>query len=622
MKTTIQPRRAGALATAIACALATNIASAQASGSNTEAIDEIIVTASRVPIPLRQIGTSVSVMDEIEIEARGNFSLTDVLRQMPAIGSSSNGGLGNSTTLRIRGEEGFRTLTNIDGMRLQDPSTPQIGTDYSQLITDGIGRIEVLRGPQGLAFGADAGGVINISTRRAAEGFQANFDGQTGAFGTNQLSGNISGGNEHVDYFLSVTDLESDGFNNRVSDLTMDDDGFENTTFHGRMGVALTDGIRVDLVHRDVDGFNQYDGCGFPRIDDCSNDYELSATRLGIEYNGETMTHMLSYTTTDSDRQNFDAGVPSFGGNGEQDRWEYIGSLTDLPGFNLVFGADQQSDVNNDRSRDNTGVFLEYLSDFSDDLFFTVGVRHDDNDDFGTNTSYRLSGAYLVELGSGTLKFKTALGTGFRAPSPFEIEYNSGPFAFPPASSTALQQEESEGWEAGVEFFAGDLRLEAVYFDQDVENAIFFDLTSFSGYLQDVGTSNSKGVELSAEFSLTDSLRVNGNYTFNDTKRPDRTQRLRRPENLFNVGFLYTGMDNRLNINGFYRSQADSIDTGNVAIEDFGVFDLTASYQITDAVRIYARFENMFDEQYQEIIDYNAADAAAYVGVNFRLGTQ
>ena len=81
-------------------------------------------------------------------------------------------------------------------------------------------------------------------------------------------------------------------------------------------------------------------------------------------------------------------------------------------------------------------------------------------------------------------------------------------------------------------------------------------------------------------------------------------------------------MDNKLNINGFYRSQADSIDTGNVAIEDFGVFDLTASYQVTAAVRVYARFENVFDEEYQEIIDYNAADAAAYVGVNFRFGAQ
>lgn len=583
--------------------------------------EEIVVTSSRVPIPLRQIGTSVSVMDEFEIEAHGNLSLTDVLRQMPAVGSSSNGGIGKTTAVRIRGEEGFRTLTYIDGMRLQDPSATQIGTNFSQLLTDGIGRIEILRGPQGLAYGADAGGVINIATRSVEEGFSASFDGQTGEFGTNQFAGNLAGRGGGVDYFLSVTDFETDGFNTRdIDTVLMDDDGYENTSFHGRVGFEITDEWRVDLVHRDVDGENQYDGCfdsvTFQTVHTCTNDYELSATRVGLEYNSEAFSHLLSFTTTESDRQNFTSGTPSFGGLGEQERIEYIGSATELPGFDLVFGADHQEDVNNGRGRDNTGLFLEYLSDFSDSLFFTAGVRHDDNDDFGTNTSYRVSGAYLIDMNSGTLKFKSAIGTGFRAPSPSEIAYNSSS-GFPPASLVDLIQEESEGWELGVEYFSGELRLEAVYFDQDIENAIFFDLAAFSGYLQDMGTSNSQGVELTAEYPISDSLRINGNYTYNDTERPNGTQRLRRPEKLFNLGILYAGMDGRLNINVFYRYQADSLDSRG-PLEDFGVLDLTASYQLSDNIRLYGRFENAFDEEYEEIIGYNTARSAAYVGINYQ----
>jgi len=614
--------RHSALALAIASAAAVTPALAQQADERTE---EIIVTSSRVPIPLRQIGTSVSVMDEFEIEAHGNVSLTDLLRQMPAIGSSSNGGLGNITSVRVRGEEAFRTLTIIDGMRLQDPSAPQITTDFSHLVTDGIGRIEVLRGPQGLAYGADAGGVINISSRSAEDGFHVNVNALGGEYGTSQLSGNVAGRNENVDYFLSVADYETDGFNTLAADTVLaDDDAYENTSFHGRLGIELTEQWRVDLVRRDVSGENQHDGCfdstTFATVHSCSNDYELDATRIGVEYNGESFAHSLSYTSTESDRQNYTAGLPSFGDIGEQNRWEYIGAATALPGFDLVFGADQQEDLANGVGRDNTGFFVEYLSDFSEDFFFTAGVRHDDNDDFGTNTSYRLSAAYLIETESGTVKLKSAVGSGFRAPSPFEVQYNSGPFAYPPASNVVLVQEESDGWEAGIEFIADNYRLEAVYFDQDIDNAIEFDLASFSGYLQDVGTSSSSGLELAAEIALTDSLALNGNYTYNDTERPDGTQRLRRPENLFNAGVMYTGVDGRLNINGFYRYQADSIDTG-AALDDFGVVDLTASYQVTDNFRIYGRIENLFDEDYQEVIGYNSAEQAVYVGLRLGFST-
>jgi len=588
--------------------------------------DEIVVTANRVPVPLREIGTSVSVMDEFEIDAHGNLAVTDLLRQMPAVSVSSNGGIGKITAVRVRGEEGFRTLTYLDGMRLQDPSAPQLITDFSQLLSDGIGRIEVLRGPQGLAYGADAGGVINMNTRSVSDGFSMNLDGQTGEFGTNQLAGNIAGRSDNLDYFVSVTDYESDGFNTQTADtVLMDDDGYENTTIHARAGFQINEAWRVEAVHRDIDGANEFDGCfdsaTFATVHACSNDYDLSASRVALEYDGEAYTHSLAYMSTESDRQSYTAGVPSFGSLGEQNRLEYIGSATALPGFDLVFGADQHEDVSNSRSRDNTGLFVEYLSDFSDSLFLTAGLRHDDNDDFGSNTSYRVSGAYLLDMASGTVKLKGALGTGFRAPSPFEVEYNSGPSAFPPASNVNLLQEESEGWEAGLEYLRGDVRLEAVYFDQEVENAIFFDLAAFSGYLQDVGTSNSRGVELTAEVPLGERLRFNGNYTHNATERPDGTQRLRRPENQLNLGLLYTDISGRYNLNAFYRYQSDAIDSAS-PLEDFGVLDITASYQISANLRIYGRLENALDDDYQELIGFNTPGRAVYGGIKLRFGAQ
>ena len=111
----------------------------------TDSLEEVVVVSSRIATPLRQIGTSVSVLTEAEIAHHGNFALVDVLRQLPAIAASSSGGAGKITVLRIRGEEGFRTLTIFDGIRLADPSGTQVSPHFEHILSSGIGRVEVLR---------------------------------------------------------------------------------------------------------------------------------------------------------------------------------------------------------------------------------------------------------------------------------------------------------------------------------------------------------------------------------------------------------------------------------------------------------------------------------------------
>lgn len=238
--------------------------------------------------------------------------------------------------------------------------------------------------------------------------------------------------------------------------------------------------------------------------------------------------------------------------------------------------------------------------------------------------SYRVSAAYLLELGTDSLlKLRTAFGTGFRAPSLYEIQYNAGPFAYPPASLATLQQETSRGAELGVEYLTGtSLRLELVYFDQQVEDAIYFDLSGFSGYLQDLGISRSSGVELSASYSLSRNLELAGNYLFNDTERPDGRQRVRRPEQLANLALTYRVWEDRLMVNAFYRVSRDSIDEvfGTVVpLDNFAVLDFSVRYQLSDSVSLFGRIENVTDARYQEVIDYNTAGRAAFLGVSFGL---
>ena len=603
------------------CAIVSGTVSAQ--GANT--LEELVVVGNRFPVPRSQIATSISVVDSQQIRDYGSFTLTDILRQTPAVGASSNGGVGSLSSLRIRGEQGFRTLALYDGMRLSDPSGTQVATPIEHLLASQVGRIEVLRGPQGLAYGADAGGVINISSAPQSDGLSLGLDAQAGARGTQQYAAQLGLGREAVDFSLGLSDFTTDGYNSRESDATLrDDDGYENTTINARLGVAINEQFALSLVHRDTASESQYDGCflGFSQVNDCLSVYDFSGSRAELSYEGTGVRQSLSYAVSKTDRDNLSTNISQFGADGELGRWEYQIGLTELPGFDFIAGIDLENEVNGADERDNTGVYAELLSDFSDSWFITAGLRQDDNDDFGEFTSYRVSSAYLIGLNAASLKLKAAVGQGFRAPSLYEVGYNAGPFALSPAAGLALNAENSSGYEFGAEYSRSGLSLEIVTFRQDVEDAIDFDLASYSGYLQLAGTNRSEGLELLGRAQLSERFSVTANLTINNTERANGLQRLRRPKQLLNLGLSYADAAKRLRINAFYRRAQSAIDevAGTVvALDDFGVLDLNASYTLRGGVEVFARLENAGDTSYREIADYRSADRAAFVGLRFTL---
>ena len=498
--------------------------------------EEIVVTSSRVEIPLRQIGTSVSILTDQEISLRGYSSLPDLLRTQPGIGVSNSGGTGKQTSLRIRGEESYRTLIMIDGVEVSDPTGTQVGPHLEHLmVANDIARIEILRGSQGFIYGADAGGVINIFTQQGKGDLGGQLDLETGSHNSRKFTGSLSGGSDQGDFFISATTLDSDGFNTRTDDSVLkDDDGYENTTLHTKLGWNATEKLRLQLVARDIDGKSEFDGCGFPTTHDCISDFEQTTAKFSADYRGDQFTHYLAYANTDIKRASFAADYNSFTTEGDTDRLEYTGSYQLTEQVKLVYGLDWEneeivSSSGSNMERDQKGYYLEFQGKLKENLFFTAGARHDDNDDFGEHTSARISAAYLQELANGsTIKYRASYGTGFRAPSLAEIAYNFGPYAFGMAASFALSEETSKGYDVGIEYFSENgLHLEAVYFDQQIEDEIYFDLVSFSGYLQGNGGSESRGVELIAAYPLNHNWELTSPLTtlkiqmaFNDRADP------------------------------------------------------------------------------------------------------
>ena len=594
-----------------------------------ERLEEIIVTSSIIAVPRRQLGTPISAIDNAEIELRGYTDLADVLRTQPGIGVSNSGGTGKQTTLRVRGEEGYRTLLMIDGVKALDASAPQVAPSFdSVLATNDLKRVEILRGPQGFIYGADAGGVVNVLTATGEGAFGGRLGLEYGDLATRKLTGSVSSGGERGDYFVSATDLQTDGFNAQTADtLLADEDGAENTTLHVKLGWNAAENLRLQLVARDIDAESMDDGCfsptTFATVHDCVSATEQTTYKVSADYGGGAVTHAFGLSNVTIVRENRNQGVNAFATDGEIGRFEYTGSYRSSDALTLVYGLDLQREeiVGGERlERDQRGYYAEYQGAFGSNFFLSLGARYDDNEDFGTHTSSRLSAAYVQSLGAdGSLKYRASFGTGFRPPSLYELSYNSGPFAFPPAAGLALIEESSRGYDIGVEYLGGaGLNFEVTYFDQKIEDEIFFDLTAFSGYLQSPGESASKGLEIALRVPLGEHWDLLGNWTHNDTADTNNEQRLRRPETSANIGFLYNALSDRLRLAANYRLARDAIDIGGVALDDYEVLDLSLAYAFNETLELSARVQNATDEDYQEVIGYRTAGRAAYAGVRLR----
>jgi vitamin B12 transporter len=600
--------------------------------------ENIIVTSSRIPETRKEIGTAVTVLTQEDIEAKGYSSVADLLRTTPSIGVSNAGGQGTPTALRVRGEEGYRTLVMLDGVDLSDPTGTQVGPQIQHMLLNGdIERIEILRGSQGFIYGADAGGVINMFTPQGEGSLAAQLKLEGGRYDTQKAVANVSGGNKTTDFFIAASDFSTDGFNSRKDDTSNDSDGYDNTALHAKLGFQPAENSRLQLVIRDIDSENEYDNCGifdsttfvFTPSNDCRNLFEQSTAKLSFEYINDLSAQNFSYANTKINRESISISTVTFATDGETNKAEYWGSVK-FNGSTVVYGLDiEEEDVltnsGKNLDREQLGIYAEYKVQFDKKLYLNLGVRQDDNDDFGKHISKRVSMSYIQGSNKDKiLKYRASYGTGFRAPSLAEVAYNNSAAAFAPASDTELKEEKSNGYDVGIDFeMTQGILLQATYFNQTIEDEIYFDLSGFSGYLQSTGETESKGIEVSAEIPFGQQWNIVTNYTYNDTENLDGLQRVRRPKHLANLGVQYVSTDEALmtlvNVRTAKDSEDEIFEVGRVDLEDYTVVDLSAVYKINKKIKINATIQNLFDEEYEEITGYNVAGMAASVGVKFSL---
>jgi vitamin B12 transporter len=577
---------------------------------------ETIIVSSNVEMPVREVATSVSVLDAKTIKEMGFLTAQDLLRSLPSISITNSGGMGKSSAISIRGEEGFRTLVKIDGIDITDVTGPQSAPPIQHMMANDLARIEVLRGPQGLMYGADAGGVVLLSTAATEEGTKGRAAYEIGRYATSNMQGNLSMANSLGDIFISAGKVESDGINSRVSDTTQDLDGYENNTSHLRMGWNIHEQLRGEIVGRTTHVKNQYDQCGWPSTNDCREEFNQTNSRAALKYTYDLGEASLAYTHGNMYRDSYaDQQKSLYNYQGENDRWELNGYTKWSDAIKLLYGVEKRTDeAANDFeehgiSRNQDAFYAEYQGKFFDRLFVTLGGRQDKTEDFGNFNTHRLSAAYFIpQVTTGELKLKATSGTGFRLPSLYENMTNTR------YGGVELTPESSEGYDIGFEYQYNEMQMELVYFNQKIEDQITYSYTTYT-YVQEVPESEAKGFELAGRLQLIDQLNLHANITKITAEDSNGNPRFRKPEFMANLGIDFTPSDIWL-IGINYRTTQDRVDLGNVPLDDYELVDFRVRVQPLDNISAYIRIENLDNKKYVEANGYNTMRQATYMGID------
>ena len=614
-----------------------------------EKSEEIVVVGSTTPTESFKLGSSISVLNSSAIDDIGVEYAADIFRHIPGLVVSRSGGQGGLTQLRIRGAEANHVLVLIDGVEVAAAGRGEF--DFASLLATDIERIEVLRGAQSGLYGSNAtAGVISITTKGAHQGGDFSLSAEKGSNDTEQFAVSIAGGDEIASGRLNVTYRESD------FDLSTDDSVIGNEDDNDKI-LAISAGGKWSVnKHLFLDAHARYnenktenDGFDFTggalqglAIDDdsWSDDTDFS---IGVNTNvslldGTSLTK-ISASSTKNETEAY-SGAPignesSRVGYSMQTTWVFNAGAY-AKNQTTVFGQREEETYRNtepsspeqeaEQERNLTGLGFEHRLELWDSVFLSGVLRRDNNDAFENEVTYSTSIAYLIRR-SGT-RIHTSYGKGVTNPSFFEqFGFNPGTFKGNPD----LKPEKSKGGDIGVEqsLMNDDLVFDLTYFNATLNDEIvgFYDVVdSLSTSVNSEDESKRQGAEFMANYNASYGLSINGTYTYTHTA-DNGGREVRRPLHVASLNAAYRFFDDnaKVAVNWVYNGSMLDSDFRNfytngfrvekTKLSSYQIVNINGSFQVNNNVKIFARVDNLFDEDYEEVIGYQTPGVGYYTGV-------
>lgn len=592
--------------------------SAQAATDN---LDEVVVTATRMPQSLDRTIADTTVLNEQDIRNSGAADVPTLLRSLAGIEVAQSGGLGAQSGIFMRGTNSNQVLVLIDGVRVDSATTGSTALEHIML--DSVERIEVVRGNVSSLYGSEAiGGVIQVFTKHGSGAPALNASAGLGSHGTQRLSAGISGEVNATSFNVNAGRVKTDGVSAinplLAPGVNPNNNGYDNNTVDAQIKHAINADHALSASVFSTRGNTSFDNPYNLAVTDVNNTVE-SIDKLSLASDDQLTDIWHSQVRLAQgvdDSHTYLNGAPAYRYRTQNNQLAWQNNFKVADGQQLSLAAEHLGQsVNSDTvytqvKRNVNSVLGGYTGDYGTQQI-QLNLRQDNYSDFGT-------------ANAGLLGYGLAFADGWRATATVSNAFKAPTFddMYLPAvwgGNPNLRPERSQNKEIGLHYASRGQRVDAVYFDNRIHDLIVYQFP----LTVNVNQARIDGTELSYAGDFGNS-HLKANATFQNPHDAVTGQTLLRRAKEFasvaathdfaawNFGaeVRYSGTRQDTNFNTFPST--------SVTLSSYWLLNLTSSYSIDKHFSLNARVDNLFNRNYSEVYSYNTLGRTLFVGLSYR----